>query len=84
MEDGGAFSFDFVIEDPQTGLFGLGVECDAPRHRLLDSARARELWRPDTVRQFVPAIHRVSSHGWYHEGDKERKLLEDAIRRALS
>jgi primosomal replication protein N'' len=38
--DSGAFSLDFAIADPRTGLYAIGVECDAPRHRLLERARA--------------------------------------------
>jgi primosomal replication protein N'' len=28
--DGSAFGVDFAVEDPATGLFGIGIECDAP------------------------------------------------------
>ncbi|MBN9026343.1 MAG: DUF4011 domain-containing protein, partial [Rhizobiales bacterium] len=61
--DSGAFSLDFAITDPSTGLYALGVECDAPRHLLLQKARAREVWRPKVLNGAVPFIHRVSSYG---------------------
>ena len=78
-----AFGLDFAIEDPSTGLFAIGIECDAPRHVLLSSARAREVWRPGVLRRAVPTIHRVSSHAWYHEPDLERQKLSQAIESAL-
>jgi primosomal replication protein N'' len=74
-----AFGLDFAIEDPSTGLFAIGIECDAPRHALLAKARAREVWRPGVLRRAVPLIHRVSSHAWYHEPELERARLRDAI-----
>jgi primosomal replication protein N'' len=51
--DGGAFGLDFAIENPRTGLYAIGIECDAPRHRILESARAREVWRPRVLRHAV-------------------------------
>jgi hypothetical protein len=77
------FGLDFAIEHPQTGLYAIGIECDAPRHPLLARARAKEIWRPSVLRRSVPHLHRVSSRGWYHDGDKERALLTEAIRKAL-
>ena len=77
--DDDAFGLDFAIEDPKTGLFAIGIECDAPRHELLASARAREVWRPSVLRRAVPKIHRVSSHAWYHFPEEERQRLSDAI-----
>lgn len=78
-----AFGLDFAIEDPKTGLFALGIECDSPRHELLNRARAREVWRPSVLKRAVPAIHRVSSHAWYHAPTKERERLREAIDAAL-
>ncbi len=77
--DDDAFGLDFAIEDPKTGLFAIGIECDAPRHELLASARAREVWRPSVLKRAVPKIHRVSSHAWYHSPEEERRRLSDAI-----
>lgn len=81
--DDDAFGLDFAIEDPKTGLFAVGIECDAPRHELLGSARAREVWRPSVLRRAVAKIHRVSSHAWYHTPEEERDRLRDAIASAL-
>jgi hypothetical protein len=81
--DGGAFSLDFAITDPRTGLYAIGVECDAPRHRLLEKARAREVWRPNVLSKAVPHIHRVSSYAWTHSGDVERQRLKEAVENAL-
>lgn len=77
--EGDAFGLDFAIEDPSTGLYAIGIECDAPRHELLGRARAREIWRPGVLRHAIPHIHRVSSTGWYHDGENERALLRSAI-----
>ncbi len=81
--DDGAFGIDLAIEDPRTGLFGIGIECDAPRHPLLERARAREVWRPQVLRRSVPVLHRVSSHRWFHEPDVERARLRTAVAHAL-
>jgi primosomal replication protein N'' len=82
--DGGAFGLDFAIENPRTGLYVIGIECDAPRHRILETARAREVWRPRVLRHAVPYVHRVSSYGWLHAGDAERARLRSAVESALS
>ncbi len=81
--DGGAFSLDFAVTDPRTGLYAIGVECDAPRHRLLERARAREIWRPRVLGRAVPYVHRVSSYAWTHAGDAERLRLKNAVENAL-
>ena len=83
VQDDGAFGLDFAIEDPRTGLFGIGIECDAPRHRLLEGARAREMWRPSVLRRSIPVIHRVSSHRWFHEPERERERLRAAVNAAI-
>lgn len=74
-----AFGLDFAIEDPSTRMFAIGIECDAPRHDLLTTARAREVWRPSILRKAVGRIYRVSSHAWYHSPEPERERLRAAI-----
>jgi hypothetical protein len=81
---GDAFALDFAVRDPRTGLFGIGIECDAPRHELLNHARLRELWRPGILARAIPALHRVASHAWYHRPAEERARLRGAIETALS
>jgi primosomal replication protein N'' len=81
--EGDAFGLDFAIESPSTGLYAIGIECDSPCHALLNRARAREIWRPSVLHRAIPHLHRVSSHGWYHDGDNERAMLRAAIERAL-
>jgi hypothetical protein len=81
--DSGAFSLDFAVTDPRTGLYAIGVECDGPRHRLLERARAREIWRPRVLGRAVPYVHRVSSYAWTHAGDAERLRLKNAVENAL-
>lgn len=78
-----AFGLDFAIEHPATGLFAIGIECDAPRHALLEQARAREVWRPSVLHRAVPMVHRVSSQGWYLDGAAERQRLQLAIDQAM-
>ena len=78
-DEAGAFALDFAIEDPKTGLYGIGIECDAARHALLETARAREMWRPAVLRRSVPKVHRVSSYAWYHTPVEEKARLRAAI-----
>ncbi|MGH1591343.1 AAA domain-containing protein [Methylobacterium phyllosphaerae] len=82
-QDGDAFGLDFAIEHPATGLFGIGIECDAPRHPLLARARAREIWRPAVLGRSVPNLHRVSSAAWYTRRAEEEKRLQQAIQSAV-
>jgi primosomal replication protein N'' len=84
VADAGAFGMDLAIVDPRTGLYGIGIECDAPRHALLAHARAREIWRPAVLQRSIHRVHRVSSRGWYHEPARERERLRAAVREALS
>lgn len=83
-QDGTAFGIDFAIRDPRNGSFGIGIECDAPRHPILASARAREIWRPKVLAHSIPAVHRVSSYGWYHDRKTEKRRLWQAIEAVLS
>lgn len=79
----GVFGFDFAIENPRTGLFGIAIECDAPRDPLLDRARPREVWRPGVLRRSIPVVHRVSSRGWLQAPAEEKARLRAAIEAAL-
>ena len=72
------------VRDERTGVFGIGIECDAPRHELLRRARAREIWRPAVLARAIPMVHRVASYGWYHRPEQERMRLRAAIQTALS
>ena len=81
--EGDAFGLDFAIENASTGLYGIGIECDAPCHALLERARAREIWRPTVLHRAIPHIHRVSSQAWYHNGESERARLREAIEQAM-
>lgn len=83
-EEGDAFSMDFAVVDPETGLFGIGIDCDAPSHPLLARARAREIWRQGVIARSIPALHRVSSRDWYHHPDEEKARLRDALHAAIA
>lgn len=83
-DEGDAFALDYAIENPETGLFALGIECDAPRHPMLVHARAREVWRSKVLKRAIPVIHRVSSQGWYQDEEQERRRILDAVSRAIN
>jgi len=83
-QEGDAFGLDFAIANPETGLYAIGIECDAPRHPLLEHARAREIWRPSVLGRAIPTLHRVSSQAWYHEPEAEKARLKAAVELALS
>ncbi len=83
-DEGDTFGLDFAIENSLTGMYAIGIECDTPRHPLLAHARAREIWRPAVLRRVIPNLHRVSSQGWYQDGERERAMLRAAIENALS
>jgi hypothetical protein len=80
----GLFGLDFAVEHPRFGGYVLGIECDGPTHGLLTRARARDIWRVDILRRSMPQIHRVSSHAWYHDAQREREHLAQAVRSAVA
>ena len=80
---GDAFGVDFALIDPRTGLFGLGIECDAPSHAVLDTVRARELWRPSVLAASIPTLHRVGLRAWYHDRTAEEERLRQAVQLAF-
>ena len=84
QNDGSAFAIDFAIRHPKTGLYGIGIECDAPQHQLLNHARDREIWRNEMLTKSLYKVHRVSSYGWYHARHDEQDALREAIEQALA
>ena len=83
VQEGDAFGIDFAIADPGTGLYAIGIECDSPRHALLQRARARDIWRPSVLQRAIPRLHRISSQAWYHNNDAEKGRLKLAIASAM-
>ena len=77
--EGDAFGLDLAIENPATGLFALAIECDAPYHKLLQKAEAREIWRPSVLQRSIPVIHRITSVAWYQNRNQEQRLLKETI-----
>ena len=77
------FDLDLVIEDPQKKQFVIGIECDAPRHPILKTARIREIWRPKVLGKAIPHVHRITSYAWFHQRKTEmerlKRLLEDNL-----
>ncbi|MBS0638008.1 MAG: histidine kinase, partial [Verrucomicrobia bacterium] len=83
IQDSDAFGLDFVIEDQQKRCYGIGIECDAHCHPILDNARAREVWRPKVLRMGIPHVYRVTSYAWYHRREEEMERLKQALEEAL-
>lgn len=83
IKEDDAFGLDFVIESPEKKRFGIGIECDAHCHPLLETARAREVWRPKVLRMEIPHVHRVTSYAWYHRRKEEMDHLKQVIEEAL-
>lgn len=73
------FHFDCIIEDENTGQLLVGIECDMPSHPLLQTARARELWRSRILSRVIPQQHRVSIVEWYNDRTQAQQRLQDAI-----
>ncbi len=84
-ESGDTFSVDLAVESSSAGHFAIAIECDSPTDDAghLATARARDVWRPKILSRAIPAVHRVSSHGWYHDARGEQKRLEQAIQKAM-
>jgi len=82
--DGDAFGLDLAIENPATGLFEIGIECDAPRHELLKTATAREIWRKQVLQRSVRHIHRIRCNRWYRENESEKAKLKSLIEQAFA
>jgi primosomal replication protein N'' len=83
IDDDGAFGIDFAIRHPVTGTFGIGIECEAYRHPILATARAREIWRHNVMRNAFPIIHRVSARAWYETRSDEQQRLSAGIAQAI-
>jgi len=71
----GAFAVDVAIIHPLTGLYCLGVELDSPRHPILNSAKARDIWRPRLLQRQGMQLHRVMSAAWAADPSRERQRL---------
>ena len=83
VADGTAFGIDWAIRATDGDAFRIGIECDSPLHRLLATARAREIWRPAVLKRSIPVVHRVSSVAWYAEPEREQQRLSEAIYASL-
>lgn len=83
IKENDAFGLDFVIEDTEKKRFGIGIECDAHFHPILETARAREVWRPKVLRMEIPHVHRVTSYAWYHRRREEMDRLKQVLEGAL-
>ena len=79
-----AFAVDLAIADPKSGSFVLGIECDAPDHSVLATARAREIWRRQVLSGTIANIHRISCVDWYGAPVQEQERLRSAIETALA
>src|SRR5262245_48665996 len=59
-----AFSVDLAVLHPEKKLYSLGVEFDGPRHHVLNSAKARDIWRPKLLERSGMQVHRIYSAAW--------------------
>lgn len=83
-EEGDAFSMDFAVVDPGTGLFGIGIDCDAPLIPCSPAHGHERFWRQGVIARSIPALHRVSSRDWYHRPDEEKGRLRDVLHAAIA
>ena len=74
---------DLAIVDPETGLFGVGIECDVPNHPLLSRASARDIWRQSMIARIYKTVIRISPAEWYNNSETDRKRLATAIRNVI-
>jgi hypothetical protein len=81
--DADAFALDYAIMHPEKGVFCLGIECDSPRHGLLQEARGRELWRQRILASLFSRVYRVWTRSWYENPEREAGKLLEAVRNAL-
>ncbi|MFZ4686822.1 MAG: hypothetical protein ACOYMK_14560, partial [Hyphomonadaceae bacterium] len=79
----GAFAVDIAVVHPWTGLYCLGVEIDGPRHALLKSAKAREVWRPKLLARQGMRVHRVWTPAWAADPGREKRQLLEAANAAI-
>lgn len=78
-----AFSVDVAVIDQHTGLYSLGVELDGPRHHVLNSAKARDIWRPKLLERTGMQVYRVYSAAWANDQARERERLLSAARKSV-
>jgi very-short-patch-repair endonuclease len=71
------------VLNSQTGLYSLGVELDGPRHHVLTSAKARDIWRPKILERSGMQVHRVYSAAWASDQARERERLLRAARKSV-
>lgn len=78
-----AFALDFAIENPRSGLYAIGIDCESRLHPLLTHARAREIWQPSQLAKTIPIIHRVCALQWQRDPLASQAGLAKAIEQAL-
>jgi primosomal replication protein N'' len=79
------FRIDLAIRhrDPSRG-YALGIECDGATYHSDRTARARDVWREDILRNRGWSIHRIWSTRWWSHREQETSRLLDAVEHALS
>jgi primosomal replication protein N'' len=78
-----AFAVDIAVANNAGNAYCLGVEFDGPRHPLLNTARAREIWRPKLLARSGMQLHRVYSAAWVQDPKEQRRRLIEAADTAL-
>jgi hypothetical protein len=79
------FRIDLAVwhRDPMRG-YALGIECDGATYHSDLSARARDVWREDILRDRGWEIHRIWSTRWWSSKDQEIARLKAEVDRVLS
>lgn len=70
---------DFAIPDPATGVYGVGIECTPPNHRLLVNARMREVWRNSLITRTYNSILKISGNEWLRNRSAEQQRIKAQI-----
>ncbi|MBI1325738.1 DUF4011 domain-containing protein [bacterium] len=83
LEPDPVLGIDFAILNPRTGLFGVGIECSPPNHRLLTTARMREIWRPSLIGSNYQKFVRISGGEWFRNRESEQMRLAAEIRSVI-
>jgi len=79
------FRIDLAIRNPEPGRgYVLGVECDGATFHSGWTARARDIWREQILRDRGWPMHRIWSTRWWHYQTEEVNKLRVAIEEAIT
>lgn len=79
------YRIDIGVVDPEhPGCYIIGVECDGATYHSARSARDRDKLRQRVLEARGWHLHRIWSHDWWQDKDREIQRLLDAISAARS